>query len=153
MAPGSQAAKAELVSDIRTRTMRPVDLVHLAKQCLGDEALELEVLRLFDTTIKDYYGRLRLAANFDDLALLLHSIKGAAAGVGAWSIADLAKAMEHELRSGRPLAQERIDESEGIVKALMFLKQNSEPVAAPVPESEQPPGQPSKLMKAVKGRR
>lgn len=110
MAPGSQAAKAERVSDIRTRTMRPVDLVHLAKQCLGDEALELEVLRLFDTTIRDYYGRLKLAASFDELALVLHSIKGAAAGVGAWSVADLAKAMEHEIRSGRPLVQERIDD-------------------------------------------
>lgn len=58
-----------------------------------------------------------------------------------------------QLRLQLAQAQERIDESEGIVKALMFLKQNSEPVAAPVPESEQPPGQPSKLMKAVKGRR
>ncbi len=110
MAPGGPAVKAELVSDIRTRTMRPVDLVHLAKQCLGDEALELEVLRLFDTTIRDYYARLQLAANFDDLALVLHSIKGAAGGIGAWAIADLAKAMEHEIRSGRPLTQERIDD-------------------------------------------
>ena len=110
MAPGGTAHKAELHSDIRTRTMRPVDLVHLAKQCLGDEALELEVLRLFDTTIRDYYGRLKDAASFDDLALVLHSIKGAAGGVGAWAVADLAKAMEHEMRSGRPLTQERIDD-------------------------------------------
>ena len=70
----------------------------------------LEVLRLFDTTIRDYYARLQLAANFDDLALVLHSIKGAAGGIGAWAIADLAKAMEHEIRSGRPLTQERIDD-------------------------------------------
>ena len=109
MAPVGSAVKAEIV-DIRTRTMRPVDLVHLAKQCLGDEALEIEVLRLFDTTIKDYYARLKMAASFDDLALVLHSIKGAAGGVGAWTIADLAKAMEHEIRSGRPLTQEKIDD-------------------------------------------
>ena len=108
MAPGGTAIKAEPHSDIRTRTMRPVDLVHLAKQCLGDEALELEVLRLFDTTIRDYYGRLKMAASFDDLTLVLHSIKGAAGGVGAWTVADLAKAMEHEIRNGRPLTQERI---------------------------------------------
>ena len=110
MAPGGTAVKAESQSDIRTRTMRPVDLVHLAKQCLGDEGLELEVLRLFDTTIKDYYGRLQMAASFDDLTLVLHSIKGAAGGVGAWAVADLAKAMEHEIRNGRPLTQERIDD-------------------------------------------
>lgn len=108
MAPGAAAVETESQSDIRTRTMRPVDLVHLAKQCLGDEGLELEVLRLFDTTIKDYYGRLQMAASFDDLTLVLHSIKGAAGGVGAWTVADLAKAMEHEIRHGRPLTQERI---------------------------------------------
>ena len=108
MAPGGTAVKTESQPDIRTRTMRPVDLVHLAKQCLGDEGLELEVLRLFDTTIKDYYGRRQMAASFDDLTLVLHSIKGAAGGVGAWAVADLAKAMEHEIRNGRPLTQERI---------------------------------------------
>ena len=42
------------------RPMRPVDLVHLAKQCLGDENLELEILRLFDTTLVTYFDRLQL---------------------------------------------------------------------------------------------
>ncbi len=41
------------------RPSRPIDLVHLAKQCLGDENLELEILRLFDTTLVTYMGRLR----------------------------------------------------------------------------------------------
>ena len=59
------------------RPMRPVDLVHLAKQCLGGENLELEILRLFDTTLATYFERLKLAASFDDLAINLHSIKGA----------------------------------------------------------------------------
>lgn len=92
----------------QTRPMRPVDLVHLAQQCLGDENLELEVLRLFDTTISTYFQRLKLAANFDDLAINLHAIKGAAAGVGAWSVAELARKMETELREGRPLTAERM---------------------------------------------
>jgi HPt (histidine-containing phosphotransfer) domain-containing protein len=108
MALGGSALKAEVVAEARTRMARPVDLVHLAKQCLGDEALELEVLRLFDTTLQTYHARLQVAATFDDLALILHSLKGAAAGVGAWAIADMAKAMEHEMRSGRPLTQERL---------------------------------------------
>ena len=108
MAAVGTAVKAEPVADLRSRTARPVDLVHLAKQCLGDEALEMEILRLFDTTLKTYYERLKLAESFDDLALVLHSIKGAAAGVGAWAIAETAKTLEHEMRSGRPLSQERI---------------------------------------------
>jgi FOG: HPt domain len=92
------------------RPMRPVDLVHLAKQCLGDEHLELEILRLFDTTLSTYFSRLKLATSFDDLAINLHSIKGASAGVGAWGVVDLATALEADLKAGRPLPPERIED-------------------------------------------
>ena len=94
--------------EAHVRAMRPIDLVHLAKQCLGDENLEYEILRLFDTTVKTYFGRLELAVSYDDLALNLHSIKGAAGGVGAWTIADLARSAEIEMQAGRPLTAERI---------------------------------------------
>jgi HPt (histidine-containing phosphotransfer) domain-containing protein len=107
----AQRAVAEVaIEDGLKRQIRPIDLVHLAKQCLGDENLEREILRLFDTTLKTYYERLVIASGFDDLAMNLHSIKGAAVGVGAWTIADLAKGMETELRDGRPLKAERIDD-------------------------------------------
>jgi HPt (histidine-containing phosphotransfer) domain-containing protein len=98
------------VPESEKRPMRPVDLVHLAKQCLGDEHLELEILRLFDTTLATYFGRLKLATSFDDLAINLHSIKGASAGVGAWGVSDLATALENDLKGGRPLTPERIDD-------------------------------------------
>lgn len=102
-------AKAEALGlETLKRAERPIDLVHLAKQCLGDEALEYEVLRLFDTTAATYFGRLQLALTADDLLMNLHSLKGASGGVGAWSIADLAKAAEDEIKAGRPLAPERI---------------------------------------------
>ncbi|HEY8574734.1 MAG TPA: Hpt domain-containing protein [Devosia sp.] len=107
MASSVGAAKA--AAQVSTpRGMRPIDLVHLAKQCLGDEGLELEILRLFDTTAKTYFSRLQQAESFDDLALNLHSLKGAANGVGAWAIADLARGCEAELQAGRPLTRERI---------------------------------------------
>ncbi|QDZ10824.1 Hpt domain-containing protein [Devosia ginsengisoli] len=102
------AAVEKLEQAAHVRAMRPIDLVHLAKQCLGDEHLEYEILRLFDTTVKTYFDRLELAASYDDLAINLHSIKGAASGVGAWTIADLAKAAEMEMQAGRPLTPERI---------------------------------------------
>ena len=92
------------------RPMRPVDLVHLAKQCLGDENLELEILRLFDTTLATYFDRLKLASSFDDLAINLHSIKGASAGVGAWSVSDIAGLLEKDLKAGRPLTPDRIED-------------------------------------------
>lgn len=92
----------------RVPQARPIDLVHLAKQCLGDEGLEKEILRLFDTTIATYLNRLQQAESFDDLSANLHAIKGASAGVGAWAVADMAKAMEDELRAARPVSPERI---------------------------------------------
>lgn len=87
---------------------RPIDRVHLARQCLGDAGLELEILRLFDTTVQTYFARLQLSTTFDELTMNLHALKGAASGVGAWTIADLAKACETEIAAGRPLNPERI---------------------------------------------
>lgn len=110
MATSAAAAQqsAELASP--ARSARPIDLVHLAKQCLGDENLELEILRLFDTTVATYFSRLQQAEMFDDLAINLHSIKGAASGVGAWTIADLAKGCETDLQAGRPLSMEQVSD-------------------------------------------
>jgi HPt (histidine-containing phosphotransfer) domain-containing protein len=102
------AAAEQIVELPYKRAMRPIDLVHLAKQCLGDEQLEYEILRLFDTTVKNYFARLELATSSDDLTMSLHSIKGAAGGVGAFTVSDLAKAAEVELQAGRPLGPERI---------------------------------------------
>jgi len=109
-----------------TRSMRPIDLVHLAKQCLGDENLELEVLRLYDTTVSTYLMRLERASNADELAINLHSIKGASTGVGAWTIADLAKAAEGELRSGGALSTETVadlamavEEVRGFIRTML----------------------------------
>ncbi|WEK05514.1 MAG: Hpt domain-containing protein [Candidatus Devosia phytovorans] len=108
MATSAAAALDSGSQRSQARSMRPIDLVHLAKQCLGDENLELEILRMFDATVRTYFGRLQQAQSFDDLALNLHSIKGASSGVGAWAIADQAKACEVELQAGRPLTPERI---------------------------------------------
>ena len=104
------AAVQQIDSIRRARPERPIDLVHLARQCLGDEHLEYEILRMYDTTVKTYFGRLQLASSYDELALNLHSIKGASGGVGAFSVANLAKSAEVELQAGRPLSPERIDD-------------------------------------------
>lgn len=97
-------------ADVSRRPARPIDLVHLARQCLGDAGLEHEILRLFDTTAKTYFARLQQSSTFDDLALNLHSLKGAASGVGAWAIAELARAAETDLKAGQALSPEQIDD-------------------------------------------
>lgn len=87
-------------------------MVHLAKQTLGDRGLELEVLRMFDATVRSYFSRIEESTSVEELARHLHTLKGAAAGIGAVAIRDLAAAAEHELREGRPVNPERIDDIE-----------------------------------------
>jgi HPt (histidine-containing phosphotransfer) domain-containing protein len=89
---------------------RPIDMVHLNKQTLGDHALACEVLRLFDQMSRVYFDRLEASTTVPDLMRHLHTLKGAAAGIGAWGIADLAKTAEEELRDGKPVNPERIDD-------------------------------------------
>jgi hypothetical protein len=87
---------------------RPIDLVHLARQCLGDEGLEHEVLRLFDATIAAYASRLFAAQSSEEVALNLRLVRSAATGIGAWPIVDLAKAVENELRVDADISPERL---------------------------------------------
>lgn len=92
------------------RPQRPIDMAHLARQCLGDEFLEVEILRLFEETLATYFARLGLAESFDDLAVNLHTIRGASAGVGAVTVMEQAEALQAELKAGRALAPERIND-------------------------------------------
>ena len=78
---------ADLVQPIHKH--RPIDMVHLSKQTLGDHGLECEVLRLFDQMVRVYFGRLESSTTEADVLRHLHTLKGAASGVGAWGIADL----------------------------------------------------------------
>jgi HPt (histidine-containing phosphotransfer) domain-containing protein len=90
----------------------PVDLVHLAKQTLGDKGLELEVLRMFDATVRAYFTRLEESTDIDELIRHLHTIRGAAGGIGAVTIYEVASAAERELRAGEPVDPERIADLE-----------------------------------------
>lgn len=72
---------------------RPIDLVHLARQTLGDRALEREILDLFLTQVKAVLSRLEAAAP-DARPDLAHTLKGSARAVGAWKVALQAEACE-----------------------------------------------------------
>ncbi|HEY9013204.1 MAG TPA: Hpt domain-containing protein [Devosia sp.] len=88
----------------------PIDMVHLSKQTLGDHGLECEILRLFDQMARVYFGRLETSTTEADLLRHLHTIKGAASGVGAWNLAELAKSAEQEIRETGKVNPERIDD-------------------------------------------
>ena len=119
-----QAIDEQNIGGAAARPERPIDLVHLAKQCMGDEHLEYEILRMYDTTLKTYFGRLQLASTHDELSINLHSIKGASNGVGAFSIANLAMAAERELQAGRPISTERIDDLGVVIEEVRLFIAN-----------------------------
>lgn len=100
--------KAVLVEPVLKH--RPIDMVHLSRQTLGDHGLECEVLRLFDQMARVYFGRLEASTTEADVLRHLHTLKGAAAGVGAFGIAELAKAAEDAIRGGGAVNPEQIDD-------------------------------------------
>ena len=72
----------------------PVDLIHLSRQTLGNRALEREVLGLFATQSVIYVDKLRASTVQSDRLAAVHTLKGSAQGIGAWSVVDAALEME-----------------------------------------------------------
>lgn len=107
---GDNTALAVPLEAPQKEIRRPIDLEFLSRQTLGDHGLEQEVLRLFDEMSRVYFGRLEVSTTIDELIVNLHTLKGAAAGIGAFGLADLARVAEQELRDGQPVNPERIDD-------------------------------------------
>lgn len=73
---------------------RPVDLVHLSRQSLGDRALEQEILSLFRCQTRLYLQRLENAKTLSERRMAAHTILGSARGIGAQAVADAAQYVE-----------------------------------------------------------
>jgi len=74
-----------------------VDIEHLSRYTGGDEALNAEVLQLFDTQTGELVEKLRAVLEARDAKSwkeVTHTLKGAARGVGAFTLADAAAAAE-----------------------------------------------------------
>jgi HPt (histidine-containing phosphotransfer) domain-containing protein len=72
---------------------RPVDLVHLARQTMGNHDLEREVLHLFLTQSEKCLSRLG-DSTYPRRAETAHTILGSARGIGAHQVAKAAEALE-----------------------------------------------------------
>lgn len=78
---------------------RPVDLDHLNRYTGGDPSLNREILKLFEEQCSSTLAQLEALANdngagsktWHDIA---HTLKGAARGVGAFGLADVAAEAE-----------------------------------------------------------
>ena len=75
-------------------TGKPVDLAHLSTQTMGDRDLEREVLFIFVNQSSIYLKMFQIAASAQDRRRAAHSLKGAARGIGAWTLAELASEAE-----------------------------------------------------------
>ena len=74
-----------------------IDTAHLSRMTLGDHALEIQVLELFDRQADLLMGRMREVAPAG-VATLAHTLTGSARGIGAWRVADASEALERAVR-------------------------------------------------------
>lgn len=110
---------------------RPVDLVHLSRQTLGNRELEREVLKLFCKQSSIYLDRLCAATSLNDWHEAAHTIKGSARGIGAWAVVKYAEKAE-QLKSLRPAKRKAglvdklaatLDDTNGFIDELLGEEQ------------------------------
>lgn len=75
------------------------DRVHLARMTFDDGALERELLQLFDRQAVLLLDRMRQAEP-GSVATLAHTLKGSAAGLGAFGVAQAAAVVERAAEVG-----------------------------------------------------
>jgi HPt (histidine-containing phosphotransfer) domain-containing protein len=73
---------------------QPIDLVHLRRYTLGNQALQCEVLQLFAEQAPLTLAQLRTAETQKAWRDAAHTLKGSALAVGAWRVAHCAERAE-----------------------------------------------------------
>lgn len=98
---------------------RPVDLVHLARQTMGDRALEQEVLGMFVQQALAVRESLAVA-NEAERRRLAHTLKGTARSIGAFALADCAAEIEEDPSGSAAIARLSvlIDEVRSFIAAI-----------------------------------
>jgi len=85
-------------------TREPIDIEHLTRQTMGDDALRREVLGLFVEHARQLASEVR-DADVGQRRVMFHTLRGAASGVGAFSLAEHATRMEAKPQDDVLLAQ------------------------------------------------
>lgn len=88
---------------------RWIDLVFLGRQTMGKKSLEIEILKLFKSQIEIHLAQLATLEDGAQLRVRLHTIKGAAHGVGAIEVGQLAAKAEKELMTNGAVQPGAID--------------------------------------------
>ncbi len=123
MAPAAAAAPPD--------ESRPIDLVHLSRQTLGDRDLEIELLSLFERQADHILRQIAAMGPDGDRRLrhdLAHTLKGSARAVGAKAVAARAEAYEECLSAqadgartaaAQDALQQAVDAARAAVLALL----------------------------------
>jgi len=90
----------------------PIDFDHLQRFTLGNRSLEREVLTLFRTQSRICLDRLRAAHSDRAWKEAAHTIKGSAAGIGAWAVQEAARSAE------RLVGDERLADGDAAIAEL-----------------------------------
>jgi HPt (histidine-containing phosphotransfer) domain-containing protein len=85
---------------------RPLDLVHLSRQTLGDRQLEREVLAIFRRQARQVLFQLEAMHDPLNRLEIAHALNGSAKGVGAWRVATAAENLETAARNGLPAGEQ-----------------------------------------------
>jgi HPt (histidine-containing phosphotransfer) domain-containing protein len=107
----------------------PLDLVHLARQCLGDHELETELLELFRLQAPALTAQIADSSilALESKAKIAHKLRGSALSVGAGRVARAASRIE-ELASAAKLgprgeADQRLQEAAEIAALLSAVSE------------------------------
>lgn len=82
-----------------------IDLRHLEQYVFGDRSLLDEILTIFIDQASAWIDRMDPALPDDDWHLAAHTLKGAARGVGAWALGDVAERAETLVGPGQASAR------------------------------------------------
>ncbi|HSO48052.1 MAG TPA: Hpt domain-containing protein [Rhizobiaceae bacterium] len=98
---------------------KPVDLVHLSAQTMGDRALEAEVLRIFLSQAPVWMDALTRTGGNTARREAAHTLKGSARAIGAFRLADLAAEAEMPASSDTGELQAEFDRVMTYVRTLI----------------------------------
>ncbi len=101
----------------------PVDLVHLARHCLGDRELEDELLRLFRLQAQALAAQLSdpTQLSLESKAKIAHKLRGSALAVGARRVAGAALRIEELAAAAGDRPRLDIDDRVAEARALLAL--------------------------------
>ena len=93
--PTRSGRAGKVTQEANRNAGRPIDLVHLGRQTMGDRALEEEILKLFARQALSMRDDLMTATGTARLRLA-HTLKGSALSVGAFVLAETVRRLELE---------------------------------------------------------